>query len=218
MSGEGQLREQAKKQWERIDAEGCKIINDLLVADKERTVWPENTEPKFTGKKGTKLIKVAFDTKIKKYMHAHEGKEVPVEEPIRLDIPDSYIYFSFHPTKNEYVMIDTPNSWEPDAKYIVTAPFCHWIRERNITVSMLLLYTISITHTARSSVQRAIRDAPSEEALQKKIAEQEYYTELVEIILGVTTDLSDACDVTKEHRTYVEKINGMIEFMRETRL
>ena len=75
MSVEGQLREQAKKQWERIDAEGHKIINDLLVADKERTVWLENTEPKFTSKKGTKLIKVAFDTKMKRYMHVHEGKE-----------------------------------------------------------------------------------------------------------------------------------------------
>ena len=127
MSGEGQLREQAKKQWERIDAEGRKIINDLLVADKERTVWLENTEPKFTGKKGTKLIKVAYDTKIKRYTHAHEGKEVPVEEPIRLDIPDSHIYFSFHPTKNKYVMIDAPNRQESDAKYIITASFCHWI-------------------------------------------------------------------------------------------
>ena len=38
MTREGQLREQAKKQWERIDAEGRKIINDLLVADRERTV------------------------------------------------------------------------------------------------------------------------------------------------------------------------------------
>ena len=94
----------------KIDAESRKIINDLLVADKERTVWLEYTEPKFTGKKGTKLIKVAFDTKIKKYTYAHDRKEkVPVEEPIRLDIPYSYIYFSFHPTKNEYVMIDTPN-------------------------------------------------------------------------------------------------------------
>ena len=111
----------------KIDAEGRKIINDLLVADKERTVWPENTEPKFTGKKGTKLIKVAFDTKIKKYTHAHEGKEVQVEEPIRLDIPDSHIYFSFHPTKNEYIMIDMSNRREPDAKYVVTAPKRHWI-------------------------------------------------------------------------------------------
>ena len=49
MSGEGQFREQAKKQWEKLDAEGHKIINNLLVADKDRTVWPENTEPKFTG-------------------------------------------------------------------------------------------------------------------------------------------------------------------------
>ena len=215
MSGEGQLREQAKKQWERIDAEGHKIINDLLVADKERTVWPENTEPKFTGKKGTKLIKAAFDTKIKKYTHAHEGKEVPVEEPIRLDIPDSHIYFSFYPTKNAYVVIDAPNRWEPNAKYVITAPFCHWIQERNITVSVLLSYTIRITHTARGNVQRAIKDAPSEEALQKKITEQECYTELVEILLATITDLSDTCDLSKEHKTHVEKINRMIEFMRE---
>ena len=82
-------------------------------------------------------------------------------------------------------------------------------------MSALLSYAIRITHTARSSIQRTIRDAPLEEALQKKIAEQECYTELVEIILGAITDLSDTCDVTKEHKTYVEKINGMIEFMRE---
>ena len=44
---EGQFREQAKKQWEKLDAEGRIIINDLLVADKDRTAWPENTEPKF---------------------------------------------------------------------------------------------------------------------------------------------------------------------------
>ena len=71
------------------------------------------------------------------------------------------------------------------------------------------------THTAKSSVQRAIRGAPSEEALQKKIAKQECYTELVEIILGAITVLSDAFDMTKEHKTYVEKVNRMIEFMHE---
>ena len=43
MSGEGQFREQAKKQWEKLDAEGHKIINDLIVADKDRTAWLENT-------------------------------------------------------------------------------------------------------------------------------------------------------------------------------
>ena len=36
---------------------------------------------------------------------------------------------------------------------------------------------------------------------------------LVEIILAAITDLSDACDLSKEHGTRVEKINGMIEFM-----
>ena len=88
----------------------------------------ENTEPEFTRKKGAKLIKVAFDTKSKTYMHTYEGKEeVPVEEVIRLDIPDAHIYFCFHPTKNEYVVIDASNRQEPDAKYLVTAPLCHWI-------------------------------------------------------------------------------------------
>ena len=40
--------EQAKKQWEKIDAEGHKIKNNLITEDTERTIWPENTEPKFT--------------------------------------------------------------------------------------------------------------------------------------------------------------------------
>ena len=97
MAGESQLMEQAKKQWEKIDVEGRKIINNLIAEDKERTVGPENTEPKFTGKKGAKMTRVAYDTKTKKY--THEGKAVPAGEPIRLDIPDSYIYFSFHPKK-----------------------------------------------------------------------------------------------------------------------
>ena len=54
-----------------------------------------------------------------------------------------------------------------------------------------------------------------EEALQKKIAKQECYTELVEIILGAITDLSDACDLSKNHETYMENINGMTNFMCE---
>ena len=76
MSGEGQYREQAKKQWEKLDVEGHKIINDLIVADKDRTIWPENTEPKFTGKKGAKLIKVAFNTKTQNIcMHMRKKKK-----------------------------------------------------------------------------------------------------------------------------------------------
>ena len=51
--------------------------------------------------------------------------------------------------------------------------------------------------------------------MQKKIAEQECYTELVDIILGVITDLSDVCDLSKYHETYIEKINSMINFMHE---
>ena len=88
-------------------------------------------------------------------------------------------------------------------------------RKRSITVSALLSYAIRITHSARSNVQKAIKNAPSEEVLQKKITEQESYTELVDIILGVITDLSDVCDLNKNDKTYIEKIKSMINFMRE---
>ena len=110
-------------------------------------------------------------------------------------------------------MIDAPNRREPNAKFVVTAPFCHWIRERNITVIALLSYTTRTTHTARGNIQKAIKDAPSEEILWQRITEQECYTELVEIILATITDLSDACDLSKGHEVHVEKINRMIEFM-----
>ena len=39
--------------------------------------------------------------------------------------------------------------------------------------------------------------------------------ELVDIILGTITDLYDACYLSKNHKTYIEKINSMINFMHE---
>ena len=81
---------------------------------------------------------------------------------------------------------------------------------------MLLSYAIRITHSARTNLQKAIKHTPTEEVLQKKITEQECYTELVDIILGAITDLSDVCDLSKNHKTYVEKIRSMINFMHES--
>ena len=68
-------------------------------------------------------------------------------------------------------------------------------------------------HTTRGNVQKAIKDACSEEILRQKIAEQECYTELVEIILAAVTELSDTCNLTTNHEEKIEKINEMIIFM-----
>ena len=163
MAGESQLMEQAKKQWEKIDTEGHKIINNLITEDTERTVWSENTEPKFTRKKGAKMTRVTFNMKAKRY--TYEDNTVQAGELIRLDIPDSYIYFTYHPIKREYVVIDASNRRESDAKFIITAPFCHWIWERDITVLALLLYAIWNTCSTRSNDQKAIKEATSEEVL-----------------------------------------------------
>ena len=63
---------------------------------------------------------------MKRYTY-YDNKAVIVGEPIRLDIPDLFLYFNYHPVKKEYIKINVPTRHEPDAKYIVTAPYCHWI-------------------------------------------------------------------------------------------
>ena len=93
---QGHLME--KKQWERLDAEGQKIITELLTIDTENVEWSEDAEPQFTRKRGTKVTKVAYDTKTKRYTY-YDNKAVTAGEPIRLDIPDSFLYFSYHLVK-----------------------------------------------------------------------------------------------------------------------
>ena len=126
MSRESQLKEQAKQQWERLDTEGHRIINKLLTVDTGKVEWPKDAEPKFTRKRPAKATKVAFDTKMKKYTY-YNNKVVTEGEPIRLEIPDSFLYFCYHLTRKEYIKINAPNIHEADAKYIVTVSCCHWI-------------------------------------------------------------------------------------------
>ena len=216
MAGESHLMEQAKKQWEKLDAEGRKIINDLLMTEAERIELPENMEPKFIRKRGTKMTKVIYNTKTKRYTYFN--KTVPAGEPIRLDIPDSYIYFSYHPAKKEYIVINTPNRLEPNTKYVVTAPYCHWIQKRSITVLALLSYAICKTHLTRGIVKTANKDAHTEGALCQRIAEQECYTELVQTITTAITDISEAENPSVGYENKIDKINGEIEFIGEKRV
>ena len=197
--------EQAKKQWERLDAGGRKIIT----VDAEKVGWPENVEPKFIRKRGTKVTKVSYDTKMKRYTY-YGNKSVTAGEPIRLDIPDAFLYFSYHPVKKEYIKIDAPSRHKPDAKYVVTAPYSHWIRQRHITVLALLAYATQNAQVTRNVVKSAI-----EEALHQRIAEQECYTELVETIISAVTDISEVENPSVNYKDKVDVINGLIEFIRE---
>ena len=201
MAGESHLMEQARKQWEKLDAEGCKIINDLLMTEAERIEWLEN-------------IKVTYNTKTKRYTYF--DKTVPVGEPIRLDIPDSFIYFSYHSAYKEYVVINTPNRLEPDTRYVVTAPYCHW--ERSITVLALLWYAIHNTHLTRGIVKTAIKDAHTEQVLCQRIVEQECYTEPVQTITAAITDISEAENPSVGYENKIDEINGVIKFIREKRV
>ena len=145
-------------------------------------------------------------------------KTVPVGEPIRLDIPDSYIYFSYHPAKKEHVVINAPNKLEPDTKYVITVPYCHWIRERSITVLALLSYAIHNAHLTRGTVKTAIKSAHTEEALCQRIAEQECDTKLVQTITTAITDISEAENPSVGYENKIDEINGVIKFIREKRV
>ena len=159
------------------------------------------------------MTKVACDTKTKRYTYFN--KTVPAGEPIRLDIPDSHIYFSYHPAKKGYVVINEPNRLEPDTKYIITAPYCHWIQERSITVHALLSYVICNSHLTRGIVKTVFKDADTEEALCQKIGEQECYTELVQTITTAITDISEAENPLVGYENKIHEINGVIKFIRE---
>ena len=89
-------------------------------------------------------------------------------------------------------MINTPNRLKPDTIYIVTAPYCHRIWERSITVLALLSYAIHNVHLTRRIVKTAIKDVHTEEALHQRITEQECYTKLVQSITTAITDISEA--------------------------
>ena len=166
---------------------------------------------KFTRKRGTKVTKVSYDTKMKKY--TYYNKSVTAGEPIRLDFPDSFLYFSYHLVKKEYITIDAPTRHEPDAKYVVTAPYCHWIQERNITV---LAYATRNAQVTQSNVKTAIKEAPTKEILHQRIAELECYTELVEtiIIISAVIDVSQAENPSVNYKEKVDAINRVIEFIR----
>ena len=139
MVGEGQWKEQAKHQSDRLDMKGRRIVNKILTATPKKVEWPEDTEPKFTKKRTTRAIRPAYDTKTNRYMY-YDNNIVAPGEPIRLELADAFFHFCYHPERKEHIKIDTPARLDADAKYVVTVSNCHWIRERNITVVALLAY------------------------------------------------------------------------------
>ena len=102
MAGEGQLKEQAKYQWDRLDVEGCKITNEILTATPERVEWPEGVEPKFMRKRTSKATRVSYNIKTKRYMY-HNNNIVAAGEPIRLALDFRHIFPLLLPPKEKRI-------------------------------------------------------------------------------------------------------------------
>ena len=192
-------------------------INDLLTTEAERIEWPENTKPKFTRKRGTKMTKVAYNTKTKRYNTSILTRQYQWENQSG-ELSQTHTSTSVTIKQKEYVVINAPNRLEPNTKYVVTAPYCHWIWERSITVLALLSYAICNTHLTRGVVKSAIKDVHTEEALRQRIAEQECYTELVQTITKAITDISETENPSVGYKNKKDEIYGVIKFIREKRV
>ena len=162
--------------------------HELLTAETEKVEWPKDAKPKFSRKKPGKATKVAYDTKLKKDMH-YDNKVVAEGEPIRLEIPDTFLYFCYHPVRKEYIKVDAPNRHEADATFIVTVSCCHWMRERNITVLALLAYITQNAQITQTNMKTAIKEAPTKDGLCQKIAEHECYTKFVDTIVNTVRSI-----------------------------
>ena len=84
-------KEPAQRQFEKMDANGQKILNTALIADIEYIECSANGEPKFSKKKNSRQIRVAYDTKLKKYTH-NDSNIVPASETIRQELDNAFIH------------------------------------------------------------------------------------------------------------------------------
>ena len=98
MVGESHLKEQAKFQWGRLDVEGHSLINKILTTETEKVEWPENAEPKFTKKRTAKAIRMAYDSKTKKYIY-NDTSTVGLSKPIRLELLKTFFHICYHTEK-----------------------------------------------------------------------------------------------------------------------
>ena len=137
-----------------------------------------------------------------------------LSKQIRLELSEAFLYFCYHLERKEYIKIDTPPGQEAGIRYIVTVSNYHWIRERNITSIALLAYATQRAQVAGNNLKSAIKEAPREEVLHMKIAEQECLVNLVEVILKKNTEIFSLENPPAKANEQINAINTVVEFIR----
>ena len=123
-------------------------------------------------------------------------------------------HFCYQPERKEYIKIDTPPGQEAGTRYVVTVSNCHWVCERNITVIALLAYTAQRAQVAGNNMKSAMKEAPTEEVLHVKIAEQGCYVNLVEVILKKMTEITSLENPPVITNKQIDAINTVVEFIK----
>ena len=78
----------------------------------------------------------------------------------------------------------------------------------------LLAHTTQRVQTAGNNLKSAIKEAPTEEVLHVKIAEQGCYLDLVEVILEKITDILSLENPPAITNEQINVINTVVEFIR----
>ena len=99
-------------------------MNGILTAETEEVEWIANTEPKFLKKRMADAITTTYDSKTKKYIY-NNTSTMPPSKPIRLELSQAFLHFSYHPERKEDIKIDPPAQQEAGTRYVVTVSDCH---------------------------------------------------------------------------------------------
>ena len=140
MAGNHNFNRAAQLQFEALNADGKKTLCKAYTATPEDIEW--ETEMVFSRKRNQKTVQVSFDTKLKRYTIPESNTEVPENEAIKINLGNMFIHYRYHIKRKVHVHIPDPPRSEFGAKYVTMAQNCHLIKGRNITVSVLLAYTV----------------------------------------------------------------------------
>ena len=200
MVGESHVMKQPKKQWEKLDAEGHKIMNDLLMTEAERIEWPENKEPKWP------MLHTTPRQKDNLFWQDSTSKKTNQVRYTRL------IHLLQLPSSKKRVCCDQHTQQTQTQHQIC----CHStllpldLGEKHNSACTTLLCNSQCTPNQRLC-KTAIKDAHTEEALRQRIPEQECYSELVQTITTAITDISEAENPSVGYKNKIDKIKCIRE-------
>ena len=87
------MRKAARDNFESLNQEAKDLLTGIAETEAEAAEWPEDHQPRFNTKKGTKCNRVAFDKRSKWYTNIDTPGQVPGNEVVKIDLDSNALYY-----------------------------------------------------------------------------------------------------------------------------